>query len=106
MALYNAFIIIITSRVPVEGKSSVCAFSMKYLKTILIIIIISLGQILLPYIANTSRTQACTRTHTLAHPPVVVQVVWLFDGSVHPTMTKLTAPFRRAMNGRSVLHSN
>ena len=42
---------------------------MKYRKIILIIIMISLGQILLSYIENTSRTHARThaRTHTHAH---------------------------------------
>ena len=49
-------IIIITSRVPVEGKSSVCVICIKYRIIILIIIIISLGQILLSYISNTSYT--------------------------------------------------
>ena len=52
--------IINTSRVPVEGKSSVCLICMKY-RIFLIIIIINLGQILLSYIANTSRTDARTR---------------------------------------------
>ena len=56
--LYN------TSRVPVEGKSSVFLSCMKYRIIILILIIISMGQILLSYIANTSRTQA---SHACAH---------------------------------------
>ena len=64
-----------TRRAPVEGKSSVCRICMKFIILILIIIIISLGQILLPYIANTSRTHgcpctrahACASTHTRAH---------------------------------------
>ena len=58
-----------TSRVPVEGKSSVCLICMKYKLIILIIIIISLVQILLSYIANTSRMHACThaRTHVRTH---------------------------------------
>ena len=59
--------IIYTSRVPVEGKSSVCLICMKYRIIILIIIIISLGQILLSYIANTSRTHAHTRVRTHPH---------------------------------------
>ena len=54
-----------TSQVLVEGKSSVCLICMKYRIIILIIIIISLGQILLSYIANTSRTHA--RTHARSH---------------------------------------
>ena len=55
--------------IPVEWKSSVCLIRMKYRIIILIIIIISLGKILSSYIANTSRTHACTdvRTRTLAH---------------------------------------
>ena len=43
-----------TSRVPVEGKSSVCLICMKYRIIFLTIIIISLSQILLSCIANTS----------------------------------------------------
>ena len=50
-----------------------CLICMKYRIIILIIIIISLSQILLSYIANTSRTCACapTRAHACAstHPP-------------------------------------
>ena len=57
-----------TSRVPVEGRSSVCLICMKYRIIFLIIIIISLGQILLSYIANTSRTHAnaCARARAIA----------------------------------------
>ena len=47
--------------VPVGGKSSVCLICMKYRIIILIIIIKRPGEILLSYIANTSRT----RTHAL-----------------------------------------
>ena len=54
-----------TSRLPVEGKSSACLICMKYRIIILIIIIISLGQILVSYIAYTSRTHA--RAHARAH---------------------------------------
>ena len=49
------FILNYISRVPVEGKSSVCLICMKYRIIILIIIIISLGQILLSYIENNGR---------------------------------------------------
>ena len=56
-----------TSRVPVEGKSSVCLICMKYRIIFLINIIISLGQILLSCIANTSSMRV--RTHTRAHAP-------------------------------------
>ena len=58
--------IITTRRVPGEGTSSVCLICMKYRILILIIIIISLGQILLSYIANTSHTLACPRTRAHA----------------------------------------
>ena len=50
----------------VEGKSSVCLICMKYRIIFLIIIIISLGQILLSYIANTSRTHARMYARTYA----------------------------------------
>ena len=50
--------------VPVRGKSSVCLICMKYRIILLIIIIIRLGQILLLYIANTSRTHARTHART------------------------------------------
>ena len=72
-------VIIITSRVPVEGKSSVCA------KMILIIIIISLGKILLSYILQTHHAcmHAHTRAHEHLHPPPS-----LFTVSVRPTMTE------------------
>ena len=45
-----------TSMVPVGGKASVCLICMKYRIIILIIIIKRLGEILLSYIAHTSRT--------------------------------------------------
>ena len=57
-------------RVPVEGKSSVCLTCIKYMLIILISIIINLGEILLSYIANTSRTHARTRAHTYSHAHV------------------------------------
>ena len=41
--------LLVTRRVPIEGKSSVCLICMKYRIIVLIIIIISLGQILLSY---------------------------------------------------------
>ena len=46
-----------------RGESSVCLIYMKYMIIILIIIIKRLGEILLSYIANTSRTHV--RTHAL-----------------------------------------
>ena len=53
-------IIIITSRAPVDGKSSVCVIYIKYrIIIVLIIVTISLDQILLSYISNT------THIHTI-----------------------------------------
>ena len=46
-----------------------CLICMKYRRIILIIIIISPGQILLSYIANTSRTHACTHAHAHTRTP-------------------------------------
>ena len=70
--------------------------SMKYRKMISIIIIISLGQILLSYIANTSRTHTHARTHARmhTHPPTtvadqVVAVQWV--GA--PNHDEVSAPF-------------
>ena len=77
-----------TSRVPIKGKLSVCVICMKYGIFILIIIIISPGQILLSYIPNTSHTRSHVQTRTM------MQLTTLFDGSL-------------AINrGRSLVHSN
>ena len=86
-----------TSRVPVEGKSSVCLICMKYRIIILIIIIICLGQILLSYIENTSRTYARTHAHTRArtythtrahtHTPPSLSGYCCAMGRWRPTMT-------------------
>ena len=58
----------ITSRVPVEGKSSVCLICMKYRIIILIINIITiiLGQILLNCILQTHHARRHARMHTHA----------------------------------------
>ena len=89
-----------TSRVPVEGKSSVCLICMKYRILnyyILVIIIISLGEILLSYNANTSRTHArthaCTHSSTRTHthtPPSPFR----FDAPVAPKHEEVNAHFR------------
>ena len=58
-----------TSRVLIEGKSSVSLICMKYTIIFLIIVIISLGQIILSCIANTSRTRTrAPPTHTPPSP--------------------------------------
>ena len=86
-----------TSRVPVEGKSSVCAICMKY--RIIILIIISLGQILLSYIANISRTHPRTPTP----PPFRLSCSM---GPNHDRVYATFSPVPLANNGRSLLHSN
>ena len=63
---YTSWSYIILAGIPVEGKSSVCLICMKYRRIFLIIIIISLGQIFLSYIAKTSSTHARTHTYTCA----------------------------------------
>ena len=84
--------LIITSRVPVEGKSSVCLICMKYRKIFLIIIIVSLGQILLPYIANTSRTNGCTRANACTHTPHTHTSPYRYSmGLCQPTVTARSA---------------
>ena len=83
-----------TSRVPVEGKSSVCLICIKYRIIILIIIIISLGQILLSYIENTSRTHdARTRiyTRTRTHTPPSLSGYHCAMGRWRPTVTARSA---------------
>ena len=66
---------------------------------LLIIIIISLGQILLSYNANTSRTHS----HTL---PSLFGLS-LFDGSVAPNRDGVNAPFRRrSMAGHCFIQIN
>ena len=89
-----------------------CVVCMKY--RIIILIIISLGKIILSYMANTSRTHACMRTHThehtcahthtRRHPGCRCSV-----GRCAPNHDEVNAPFSPvplAMNDRSVLHSN
>ena len=83
-----------TRRVPVEGKSSVCLIRVKYSIIILIIIIISLGEIVLLYIANTSRPHARTHTHTRTHERTHANTYTpLRSGSMcpwRPSVTKCT----------------
>ena len=61
----------ITSRIRVEGKSSVCAISIKYRIIILIIIIISLGQIFfIVYCKHITHARTHAHTHVLTHTAV------------------------------------
>ena len=119
-----------TSRIPVM-KSPVCVcvcvcvracvracvICMKYRIINLTIIIISMGQIILSYMANTSQRLAhmhahahtCAHTHTPAHPPPSPFRLSLFDGPVGAQPWRIIAPLSHvplAMNGRSVLHSS
>ena len=83
-----------TSRVPVQGRSSVCLNCMKYRIIIVIIIIISMGQILLSYIANTSRMHACV--HTCVHTHACTRM--RAHASTHPhTQTLLSPPYRLSL---------
>ena len=106
--IISTYILLLTSRVPVEGKSSVCVIFMKYRIIFLIIIIISLGQILLSYLANTSRTHACTHAHTHTHarthahtrararpthPPPSYPGCHCYMDGVRSTMTKIRPLF-------------
>ena len=78
-----------------------CLICMKYRIIILIIIIISLGKISLSYIANTSRTHACThaRAHTLTltnkhaqpHPPPTTVAVRCIGAPNQSVMVGRTA---------------
>ena len=77
---------ITTRRVPVEGKSSVCLNMICMKFRIIILIIISLVQILLLYIANTSpfthaNARAGKHTHTAVAAVQVSTIHW------HPTVT-------------------
>ena len=104
-----------TSRIPVEGESSVCVcvICMKYRIIILIIIIISLGQIIVSYMANTSRTHAHTHTHAhTSHTPTHrrrrpgCRCSMGRSAPNHDEVNASFSPVPLAMNGRSVLHSN
>ncbi len=73
---------------------------------ILIVLIISMGQILLSYIADTSRTHARAHARAHTHTPPSPFRLSLFDWSVAPNREGVNAPVPRAINGRSLLHSN
>ena len=91
-----------TSRVPADGKSSVCVICMNYRIIVLIIIVIRLGQIILSYMASTSLMHACTHahSHTLAcahrptHPPPSPSRLSLLHGRCAPKHDEHTPSFR------------
>ena len=106
---YNVSIIC-TSWVPVEGKSSVCLICMKYRIIILLIIIISLGEIIIVYCKHIMQartlerahasTHARARMHTRAHRRARTRVHThtppspsRFDGWVAPKRDGVNAPF-------------
>ena len=66
---------------------------------ILIIIIISLGQMLL---LNIVQTHHVAHTHASTHPPPSPFRLSLSDGLVRPTMTKLMRPFRLRLMSQTV----
>ena len=79
---------------------------MKYRIIILIIIIISLGQILLSYIANTSHMHACarTRTHACASTHTHTAVATLPVSAIRwrSTMTARSAPLAFIVGSRVI----
>ena len=97
--------LLVHSKTDVEGKSSVYVICMKYRIIILIIIIISVGQLVLSYIANTPHTHTRALTHARAHthtPPSPFRLS-LFDGSLAPNRDAVNAPQTgrwRSMAGR------
>ena len=98
-----------TRRIPVEGKSSVCLICMKYRIIILITIIISLGEILLSYIANKSRTHPLmhartrARMHSRNHAHAHTHLRSCSMRRRRPCVTKLTPSF---MAGSWVIQIN
>ena len=68
---------------PLRETSSVCVMCLKYGMIILIIIIISLGQILLSYVSNTQKSN-CSNHYTLQTHiwPVACSFNWILGGSV------------------------
>ena len=105
-----------TSRLPVEGKSPVCAISMKYGIMITLIINITMGQILLSYIADTrahthTRTHARTRAYAHTQPPTHRRrrSGCRCSMGTAPNNDEVNAPLSLvplAMNGRSLFYSN
>ena len=91
------FSLYILAGYPLMGNHQ-CAISKKYRKMNLIIIIISLVQILLSYIANTSRTHARMQV-------VAVTVRWV-GAPNHDEVNAPFSPVPLAMNDWSELHSN
>ena len=85
-----------------------CVICMKYRIIILIIIIISLGQILLSYIANTSRARTHARTREHVHTPLSPFRLSLFDGSMASNSDAVNAPFhwRSIVAGRWFIEIN
>ena len=107
-------------RVPVErNHQCVGVICMTFRIIILLIIIINLGQILLSYFANTSRTHtskhAYTHSHTYrhahahapTHPPPSPFRLSRFEVSLHvrPTVTQVTGGWR-SMTGRCFIQIN
>ena len=108
------YIFIRTSQVPVEGKSSVCLMCMIYRIIILIIIIISLGEILFSYIANTSRTHALMHARTYRSTSTHADAQTHTNRRLHsgmmrrwrPSVTKLTPVPLAFMAGSWVIQIN
>ena len=84
-----------------------CLIFMKYSILILIIIMISLGQVLLSYVANTSRAHACARTraHACASTHTAVAAVQVSDILWRPPVTTRSAGIHSRLQGHSNKHT-
>ena len=88
-----------------------CLICMKYRIIIFIIMIISLGQILLSYTANTSRTHVCARTRahacasTHTHTHTAVATVQVSAIRWRPTVTVRSASIHSRWQGHSNKHT-
>ena len=103
LLLLTFYRLILTRWVPVEGKSPVCLICMKYRIIILIIIIISLGQILLSYIANTSCTHALA--HAQAHTHTAIAAIQVSTIRWRPTVTARSTGIHSWLPGHSNNHT-
>ena len=98
--------IIYTSRVPVEGKSSVCVICMKY--RIILYHYEPGSNIIIVYCKHITRAHTHPHTQTVT-PPSPFRLS-LFDGSVAPNRDGVIAPIRwfrwRSMTGRCFIQIN
>ena len=98
------------SRVPVEGKSSVCVICVKYRIIINYYHYQPGSNIIVVYCKQITYTRTHARAQTNAHTPPSPFRLSLFDGSVAPNREGVNAPFRRfrwrSMAGRCFIQIN